>query len=432
MRLRDLLAALVVVALLASTGKGQTGWTLAQCIARAKELSPTLLAARNLAHASALAQRELSTTGLPQVKLSALALYAPTSGSFGYDPAISNGGEYAGQAVVQQSMYDGGVRGLKSEQLQIELEQKSEDIRRSERDLLLAVNLGFLDVLKARSEAELQHESVGQMEEYLALVHRLASAGNASETDVLKTELQLENARCAYRQATGEEETATITLREAIGLPADTAFSVQGSIDDMTVCEADSLGTVPTQLPPSTLDLKQSEREISHSLLDIALVQHESNPIVNLFADAGMVTSGDNLRLPANQRDPMWGFSLGVSLEIPLLTWGANGLRIQQKELAAENIRIEHEALRRSLAASLQRLRVQLANARERLHTATSSVVKAEQNFLLTKSKFAAGATTSLEVLAAQQLLTDSRLAILQATVDIQNIRARITQILAQ
>ena len=59
-------------------------------------------------------------------------------------------------------------------------------------------------------------------------------------------------------------------------------------------------------------------------------------------------------------------------------------------------------------------------------------IEKAEGNYLLTKAKYATGTALSLEVLNAQQLLTDSKLAEVQATADISAIRARIEQLLTQ
>jgi len=41
----------------------------------------------------------------------------------GYDPALSNGGQISGQVIVQQSLYDGGIRGLKSDQLSLDIDR---------------------------------------------------------------------------------------------------------------------------------------------------------------------------------------------------------------------------------------------------------------------------------------------------------------------
>ena len=162
------------------------------------------------------------------------------------------------------------------------------------------------------------------------------------------------------------------------------------------------------------------------------MTRHELYPAVSLIADAGVLTSGDNLRLPEGAREPIFGFSVGVTVELPLLTWGATDLRVQQRQIAADNLRLEHDQLRRSIDAQTRTLRLQLANALQRLHASRTVIEKAEGNYLLTKAKYATGTALSLEVLNAQQLLTDSKLAEVQATADISAIRARIEQLLTQ
>jgi outer membrane protein TolC len=87
------------------------------------------------------------------------------------------------------------------------------------------------------------------------------------------------------------------------------------------------------------------------------------------------------------------------------------------------------EFLRRSIASDAARTRLKRANARERLRVLRGDLTKARDNFILTKSKFAGGGALSLEVLSAQQALTDLRLAEIQALADIRSIGARIERL---
>jgi outer membrane protein len=432
MNVRAFAAVLALTGLPLLHAIGQSGWTVERCIAVAKEHNLTLQSARNSARASDLSRQELGTTQYPQMKLGALALYAPAANSFGYDPAISNGGELAGQIFVQQSVYDGGIRTLRTEQLETEMEQRRTDIRRSERDLVYTVRQGYIEVLRAQAESALERDGVRQLEEYLDLVKQLMQGGTASSTDVLKTEVQLANARIGLQRA---EESAAIdlfSLKEVMGLPPDTAIVLEGTLEESLPVDADTLGAALSHAPASNLDLSRSEMEVAKSIIDIELARHELYPAVSLIADAGVLTSGDNLRLPEGAREPIFGFSVGVSVELPLLTWGATDLRVQQRQIAADNFRLEHDQLRRSIDAQTRMLRLQLANALQRLHASRTVIDKAEGNYLLTKSKYATGTALSLEVLNAQQLLVDSRLAEVQATADVSAIRSRIEQFLTQ
>ncbi len=420
---------LILVAIVMSSASGQAVFTLDRCLTLARTQNPRMRNAENAIRAAELSHAELSTTKLPQIKLGASSIYAPSSGSFGYDPALSNGGQISGQVIVQQSLYDGGIRGLKSDQLSLDIDRVAKEKRIAERDLVFSVKQAFIETLRARQEIFLEEESVRQLNEYLEIVRRLSQAGSAAYTDVLKTELQLSNARLSFEKASEEFAVAKYSLAELIGTPLDTTFDVAGSLRDTTSFQVDpsSIGLIPNS--STNLELSAASLAIKRSLLDVEMTQHENYPTVSFIGDAGLLTSGDNLRLPQDERVPMVGFSLGVLLEIPLINWGATDLRVQQKQLDADNLRLQSELLQRSITADTRRTRLQITKQRERLRVIQNNMKSAEDNFLLTKSKYVGGGSISLEVLSAQQLLTDTKLSELQALADIQLLAAKMEQL---
>ena len=417
------------VAVVFSYASGQAVFTLDRCLTLARAQNPRMRNAENAIRTAELSHAELSTTKLPQIKLGASSIYAPSSGNLGYDPALSNGGQVAGQVIVQQSLYDGGIRGLKSDQLSLDIDRLAKEKRITERDLVFSVKQAFVETLRAEQEINLQEESVRQLSAYLEIVRRLSKAGNAAYTDVLKTELQLSSAQLSYQKAGEEFAVAKYSLAELIGTPLDTTFNIAGSLNDTTYRQPDPFSFSLNPDSSSSLEMSAASLAIKRSLLDVELTQHENYPVVLFIGDAGLLTSGDNLRLPRDERANMFGFSLGVALEIPLVNWGATDLRVQQKQLDADNLRLQSDLLQRSITSESRKTRLQIMKQRERLRVVQKNIQAAEDNFLLTKSKYAGGGTLSLEVLSAQQLLTDTKLSELQALADIQLLAAKMEQL---
>jgi outer membrane protein TolC len=420
---------LVFVTFAVSSAGGQALFTLDRCLTLARSQSPQMRSAQNAIRTAELSHAELSTTKLPRIKLGASSIYAPSSGSFGYDPAISNGGQVSGQVIVQQSLYDGGIRGLKSDQLSLDINRLEKEKRIAERDLLFSVKQAFVETLRSGQEIVLQDESLRQLRDYLDIVRRLSKVGNAAYTDVLKTELQLSNAQLSYQKAAEEFAVAKYSLAELIGVPLDTSFSIVGSLNDTTYTATDSspLTTSPDSL--SNIEMSVTSLAIKRSLLDVDLAQHENYPTIIFVGDAGLLTSGDNLRLPRDERANMFGFSLGLALEIPLVNWGATDLRVQQKQLDVDNLRLQSDLFQRSITTETRKTQVQISKQHERLRSLQNNLKSAEDNFLLTKSKYAGGGTLSLEVLSAQQLLTETKLSELQTMADIQILAAKMEQL---
>lgn len=410
--------------------RGQTALTLDSCLVLAGRNSPALRSADNAVRSAELARSELGTTGLPQVQAAVDAIYVPVPPRYGYDPAVTDGGEVRGVIAVRQSLYDSGVRSLKSDQSSVDIERLGHERRLAGLDLALAVKQAFFESLRTRDEVVLQRESVDQIEGYLGLVRRLYRGGSAGSTDVLKTEIQASSARVALAKAREASSGALIALEELMGVAPDTSLALEGSLGEPSGRLPDSSPAEAVE-PSETIDMTVAGMLVTLSVLEEDITRHERLPDISLFADGGYLTSGDNLRLPRSERINGLGYEVGVALQVPILNWGATDLRREQKEIATDELRNRMEILRRSVAADAARLRTQIAGARERLVMLRENRRKADDNFILTKSKYAAGASLSLEVLAAQQALTDARLAELQTMQEIRSCAARIERLIA-
>jgi outer membrane protein TolC len=399
--------------------------TLDRCIALAREDHPKTRIAENAVHAAEFSLSEVGKTALPQVTATALAMYAPVPPKYGYDPALTDGGQVAGLLVVRQSVYDGGIRGLTSDQLRLDVERAKQERSLTEIEITFAVRQAYSEALRAQEEVALRRESLTQLTAYGDLVRRLHTGGTASYADVLKSEMQTLMASLALEKAREASASSRFSLSEVIGVSIDSTTHFSGPATDSSSMMP-NLGDLE-----QNLELNIARLEMEMGQIDIQRASHERLPVISLVADAGYLSSGENLRLPGADRLNAWGYSIGVGLEIPILNWGATGLRVQQKELAADDLRLRIDLLQRSLSTEIRKTALQLVQAQARLVVLGETVRKAEQNFLLTKSKYAVGGALALEVFAAQQLLTDTRLDELQTGSDIRVLAARLERLTA-
>ncbi len=418
-----------VLVLTAGIVRAQGVLTLDSCISLAKERNLQLRVSAAAAASADLLLGEFQAATKPQVRLKSDAIVAPLTPSLGYDPVVSNQGELSAQVVVEQTLYDGGVRGLRSDRLTMETQRAALQHRATERDLVFAVQTAFVEALRSSREVALQQESLDQLAEYLTIAERMAHGGAGSSTDVLKTRVQLADAAIALQSAIATAADSRLALAELIGIPVDTAFSVQGSLDTLIGVPADTAANAEVQDPSQNLDMRIAAMEVQQSLLDAETARRELYPTIGLFGDAGFLTSVENLRLPSGERSTIAGYEVGVSVELPVFTWGATDLRAQEREIAVDTLRFQSMLLRRSLEHDVRRTLIRLAAAGDHLRSLRSSLTAAEDNFLLTKSKYVGGGSLALEVLTAQQLLTDRKLSELQTLAEIQDLKAEIQRL---
>ncbi len=417
--------------LLSDVAGGQTTLTIDRCLQLAAEQNVRLQISASAVRRAELALSELRTTGLPQVKFKSDAIYAPSSHSAGYDPAVTNEGELSALVALEHPLYDGGVRGLRSDQLGLEIERSGLERRAAARDLDFAVREAFIEVLRGQREIDLRQESVDQLTEYLAVVKRLVRGGGSSATDELKTKVQLSTAVVELRRARGQNANARVLLTELIGVPIDTMVMADGSLEGLLGPASDSVAKPLTIDPAASLDAQIAGLEIRQSSLEAEIAGRERYPTVSLFGDAGLLTSVENLRLPPEERFGVLGYQVGATVEFPLFNWGATSLRREERQVELDTLRMQAVLLQRSLEREVRSASVDLQAARDRLMSIRGSLKAAEDNYLLTKSTYLGGGALSLEVLSAQQLLTDSRLSELQTLAEIQVLIAKLQQLSA-
>ncbi len=423
---------LIWIAGMTPSAVGQTILTLDRCLQLAEVQNLELKISASAVRRAELSLSEFRTTALPQLKFRSDAIYAPSSQSTGYDPAVTNEGELSAVVAVEQSVYDGGVRGLRSDQLGIEVERSGLEHRVAKRDLVFAVKAAFVEVLRGQLEMALRQESVDQLTEYLAVVQRLVHGGGAAATDELKTRVQLSSAVIDLQKAKAQYANARVFLTELIGTAIDTTFSVEGSLDHMLGEALDTTSRPVTIDPSRSLDAQIAGLGIRQSSLEAEIAGRERFPTVSLFGDAGVLTSIENLRLPPEERFGVVGYQVGATIEFPLFNWGATSLRQEERQIDLDTLRMQSVLLQRALERESRQTGVELQAAREHLASIRGSLKAAEENFLLTKSTYLGGGALSLEVLAAQQLLSDTRLAELQTLAEIQTLLAKLEQLSTQ
>jgi outer membrane protein len=400
--------------------------TLDQCIALARKNSPNLRAADNALSSAALARRELSGSRLPQLRASGTASASPTFGRFGYDPAITDYGQLSAQIVAEQKLYDGGVYGLKARQTRFDVEGLRIARRISERDIVFSVKQAFIEILRAREEIALQRKSLEQLAGYLNLVKNLNASGRVHYTDVLKTGIQLASANASVLKA---EEAAVLAKYELSGMidaAPDTSFEISGSLDDLPIA---SIDMATTGAGTRSLESESRDLGVARNGLDAEIIHREKFPTLSLIADAGFLSSLDP---PAADHWDRFGYSAGVTIDVPLVDWGQRRLREQQQRLAVENARYEAEAFERSQTIEIRSLLLQTRNLERRLDDLRKTAKDAADNYDLTKSKYLGGAAPVTEVLAAQQLVADTQIEELAARSDMLKLSTRFEQILAR
>lgn len=338
--------------------------------------------------------REVRSSRYPPLLFRSHYLYAPEPG---YNDAVTNGGEYALQLGSGIPLYDGGVRSATIGQAENDLERSGIDVAKSRVDIAYAVRTVYYEILRATDDLRIRRETVERLTDYLALLRQLRLGGVATESDVLKAQVDLNNSLIDDAESENALRRARLGLNNVIGMHTGDSVEVRepGPADSAAEPEFNT---------EDNLDLRLLQRERTSATFDVTIARAERLPSVTIAGDIGVLgVQPNNFRHDA-------GYSVLLTLELPLFTWGAVGDRIEQKEYAEQRLEAEVNLERRNLETEWQGAVNDLALARQNLVSTASNILDAERNYLAARSRFAGGSGSNLDVLDAQRLLVEAKL----------------------
>jgi outer membrane protein TolC len=103
------------------------------------------------------------------------------------------------------------------------------------------------------------------------------------------------------------------------------------------------------------------------------------------------------------------GYSAVASLQIPIFNWGADRSKLKQAELRRDQARLELSHEQRQLLGHLQEFYEEASMARSEMESLASSAEMAADSLRLVNLRYHAGESTVLEIVDAQNTLTQAR-----------------------
>jgi outer membrane protein TolC len=332
---------------------------------------------------------------------------------------------YDGRLQLRQTLFSFKVgRALRAARLAGSL--GAEDVRRARQAVALQAVRAYNDHLLALEKVSVAGKAVRQKEKHLESVQNRRAAGVATDLEVLRSRVDLENAKVVLRRLRGAADLARAGLNAVMVRPIDEAVE-----------PVDTLAYVPLDLPLDEVVRRAwAERpearaaELAERVYDefVAVEQGEGRPRLDFSADYGW-----SVRRPGDFLDREFKkWNVAVTLTVPLFDgWRVSSkvaqARAQRNKATQDRIALENR-IRLEARDSLDRLNV----AREILEAAELNVEQAQQALDMTQANYGHGAATTLDVLDAQAALTQAESARIEALYDHANARATLRYVMAR
>lgn len=278
---------------------------------------------------------------------------------------------------------------------------------------------GYFNMLNAGNMKALRQESVDRLQAHLDNVVAQYNVGIVARADVLRSEVELANAKQDYITASNEYDVAEATLNNIIGTPLGTTLLLKDRLqyepyeNDMAYCLAYSEQHRP--------ELKQAEYAIDSA--EAALVVARSGHMPKVYANASNNWGGNGSDWPGDD-DENW--SVGVTASINVFDSGVTWSKIHAAQEALVQAKESQRQIKDAVELEVRTDYLSMREAEKRISTAQVAVASAEEDYHIAVVRYQAGVGTNIDVMDAQEALTQAKTNYYQALYNYNTSKAAL------
>ena len=332
----------------------------------------------------------------------------------------------AGAVSVTQPVYLGGkLRALyKTARLASDVSELKYE--KAKEDLLIAVEESYWQVLSVQHKQQLAQQYVNLLEKLSADVTAMVEAEVATQSDQMKVNVKLNEARMSLAKANSGVALSRMLLFQLCGLDLNGKYEV---VEDTTLhvyAPEDSLDMSAVWASRSELKMLDAAAGIADAGVKIA----RSTLLPNILATGSYITTKPNFfNGYANDFGGM--FTAGVVVNIPICHAGSfYALKAAKHKRNVAQYQLQEA--QEKITLQVNKLNYELGVANVKLEQSQSALGDAEENMRLAEESFAAGVISSSDLMAAQTAWLSAKSELIDAEIEVRMTYRHLQQALGR
>ena len=327
------------------------------------------------------------------------------------------GNAHANSLTASMPIFTGGKLNGTIKQAKAGYLISEQGLQKAYNDMRSTVTNGYFDMLQADNMQKLGRESVDRLADHLKNVEAQYEVGVVAKVDVLRSQVELANAKQSLIKAENAYQIAEANLNKIVGLPMDTQLKLDNILvytpydNDMQYC----LDYAAKHRPE--LEQAKQQVEAAKGALRVAISGH----MPQVAATASQSWKDSNW--PGDENGN-WGVGVTVSMNI-----FDSGVTVSKIHGAEADLAKAHETYRDTVDAVNLDVRSNYLNLRaaeNRIDTTKLAVSQAEEDYRIAQLRYMNGVGTNTDVLDAQVALTDAKTNYLQAMYDYNTCKTNL------
>ena len=281
----------------------------------------------------------------------------------------------------------------------------------AQRGLVLTVTRNYYTFLTSQRKYGTAQQSVQQAQRFLEITQQQENAGQAAHSDVVKAQIQYEQQRQAFQEATLGVDNARLNLAVLLFPDFNENFNV---VDDLDSAQAlPPFPEIQSMAAEANPELRAAQAALRQASFDVRVAKNAFLPAIAIDAVYGIEANAFAVRsraaaFPDAGVLPNLGFFITANFTMPVFDWGIRQSKVRQAETRERQSQVELTQTQRVLLANLYLYYNEVLTARAAVDVSRRAAELSTESLRLVNLRYQAGESTALEVVDAQKTLVDT------------------------
>ena len=381
--------------------------TLAKSIKMAMENNRQILQGKQMMAGAEAKVNESASYKYPQLQLGASYTRLGLVPEYmGFKLAAAD--NYSYKATASQVLWAWGKISNGVSLSRTGLDMAKQGVTLTEREITFAVVQIFYQLLATQEAIKVMDDNINLLEQRLEMMKQKYEAGEASDFDILSTEVQISSAQGGRLDTLNGLGKLKLQFNLIIGRPVAAPVDIAGALS-YSPAETDEQSSINDALA-NRVEIRQIQSKERMAQLQKELAQTANRPDLNSFASWELK---NGYQPDLDQHKGAWTF--GVMMSFPLFDGFRNKAQIRQAEANLSGIRLEYEQQRQSVEAEVRQALLDIQSAWQKIELCQLTITQAEKALKIAEERYQNGLIDTLDLLSSQSSLSNARLNLLQS-----------------
>lgn len=292
---------------------------------------------------------------------------------------------------------------------------------RTKENIKLSTIKAYYDVLEAQKTIAVDKESVDNYAAHLENVEQLYSAGSKAKIEVLRSEVQLSDARQTLIKAQNTYEIALSTLKNIIRLDREEPLELTTDFSYMTF--SPELSDCLAKARENRKDLRQAELAVEEAEKDIKIAKAGFLPSVDLTASVGW----EDRALPD---DKHYNYTAGITASWDIFDNQVTKANVKGAEAARDEAELTLLKKTDDIDLEVRQAYLNMREAEKRFVSTGDAIKQAREDYYIANAKYKAGEGLMLDIIDAQLALSTAQLNYISAQYDYVRYKAEVENVI--